>query len=389
MLHVLDLFSGIGGISLGLERTGGFVTVAFCEIDPFCRKVLAKHWPSVPIFEDVRTLDATGLGTIDVITGGYPCQPFSQAGKRLGAEDDRYLWPAMFEVIKAVRPTWVIGENVAGHISMGLDEVLSDLESEGYTTRPFVVGAVAVDAPHRRLRVWVMANNQGDGCAEDGFHTNSKRPHREEIKQHRKGEPVDGQERVIGQVREVLAGSGDTGQCNTEDVGHADSKRKQQPEGMQSNKRRRAGNTSEDVATADGSRPQGRDGKELPERGPERIAGQGGSPLANTKQSRLQGRGGKGGSGARGASIKPSGGSMWLPESPVGGMVDGIPPQLHGGGLDGNEMDGWAPEPEGIPRVAIGVKNRVDRLRSLGNAVVPQIPEIIGRAILQAEGIIP
>ena len=119
-MRVLDLFSGIGGFSLGLERAG-METIAFCEIDPYCRKVLAKHWPGVPIYEDVRELDATGLGRIDLVCGGYPCQPFSQAGKRVGAEDDRHLWPAMLEVIKAARPAWVIGENVAGHISMGLD----------------------------------------------------------------------------------------------------------------------------------------------------------------------------------------------------------------------------------------------------------------------------
>jgi DNA (cytosine-5)-methyltransferase 1 len=121
-LKLLDLFSGIGGFSLGLERTGGFETVGFCEIDPFCQKVLRKHWPNVPIYEDVRTIDAIPA---NVISGGYPCQPFSTAGKRGGAEDDRHLWPEMYRIVKASRPEWVIAENVAGHISMGLDTVLS------------------------------------------------------------------------------------------------------------------------------------------------------------------------------------------------------------------------------------------------------------------------
>ena len=101
-LKVLDLFSGIGGFSLGLERTGGFETAAFCEIDPFCKKVLKKHWPDVPIYEDVRSLNYGG--SIDVICGGFPCQPFSFPGKREGAEDDRHLWPAMFGLIKKHRP---------------------------------------------------------------------------------------------------------------------------------------------------------------------------------------------------------------------------------------------------------------------------------------------
>ena len=159
-LKVLDLFSGIGGFSLGLERTGGFETVAFCEIDTWCRKVLNKHWPSVPIYEDVRTLDYDG--PIDVITGGYPCQPFSLAGKRKGADDDRHLWPAMFSLIKKHRPAWVIGENVAGHVTMGLDNVLSDLASENYNTRAFVIPACAVNAPHRRDRVWIIGHANKD-----------------------------------------------------------------------------------------------------------------------------------------------------------------------------------------------------------------------------------
>jgi len=117
-LNVLDLFSGIGGFSLGLERAG-MRTVAFCEIEPFCQAVLRKHWPGVPIFEDVRKLTASDLSEpIDVICGGYPCQPFSVAGKRLGAADDRHLWPEYFRLVKELRPAWVIGENVADALSI-------------------------------------------------------------------------------------------------------------------------------------------------------------------------------------------------------------------------------------------------------------------------------
>lgn len=103
-LRVLDLFSGIGGFSLGLERTGGFETVAFCEIDPYCRKVLKKHWPNVPCFEDVTKLKGEDIdGPVDVITGGFPCQPFSHAGKRRGAEDDRHLWPEVDRLLDEFR----------------------------------------------------------------------------------------------------------------------------------------------------------------------------------------------------------------------------------------------------------------------------------------------
>lgn len=159
MLKVLDLFSGIGGFSLGLERTGGFETVAFCEIEPFPRRVLAKHWPEVPIFQDVRKLTGADIGPVDVICGGYPCQPFSTAGKRQGAADDRHLWPEFMRLVAELRPAWVIGENVAGHISMGLDDVLADLEAEGYACRTFVIPACAVGASHRRDRVWTLAHS--------------------------------------------------------------------------------------------------------------------------------------------------------------------------------------------------------------------------------------
>jgi DNA (cytosine-5)-methyltransferase 1 len=168
-MRVLDLFAGLGGMSLGLERTGGFVTVAFCEIEPFPQRVLKKHWPDVPCHSDVRALKGDDVGPVDVICGGYPCQPFSYAGKREGADDDRHLWPHYLRLITELRPAWVIGENVAGHITLGLDQVLSDLESAGYAARAFVIPAVAVDAPHRRDRVWIVANATGlqrDGSRE-------------------------------------------------------------------------------------------------------------------------------------------------------------------------------------------------------------------------------
>lgn len=156
-MRVLDLFSGIGGFSLGLERAG-MQTVAFCEIDPYCQAVLRKHWPEVPIYDDVRALPP--IGCVDLVCGGFPCQPFSVAGKRLGAADDRHLWPAMLEVIQRERPTWVLGENVVGLVRMELDRVLSDLEAAGYACRAFTIPACAVGAPHRRNRIWIVAHSE-------------------------------------------------------------------------------------------------------------------------------------------------------------------------------------------------------------------------------------
>jgi DNA (cytosine-5)-methyltransferase 1 len=160
---VLDLFSGIGGFALGLESTGRFSTAGFVERDEYCRAVLRKHWPDVPQHDDIHTYQAGQFGQIDVITGGFPCQPFSHAGKQRGKEDDRYLWPEMLRVIAQERPTWVTGENVAGIIQMELDTVLFDLESIGYSSRAFVIPACAVDAPHRRNRVWIVAHTNEQG----------------------------------------------------------------------------------------------------------------------------------------------------------------------------------------------------------------------------------
>ena len=269
-LRVLDLFSGIGGFSLGLERTGGFETVAFCEYEPFPRAVLAKHWPNVPCFPDVRELKGSDIdGAVDVICGGYPCQPFSTSGQRRGKEDDRHLWPEFSRLVAELRPTWVIGENVAGHISMGLDDVLSDLEGQGYACRTFVIPACAVGAPHRRDRVWTVANAAK-------LQRNGGTEHREQ------GER---------QIPEFGKRSG------AEFVAHAS-----------------------DARLSDGKR---------------------------TGQPTHEAQGGTG-------LVSKFGRCEWLPEPDVG-------------------------------RVANGVPRRVDRLKALGNAVVPQIPEMIGRAILAAE----
>lgn len=136
-------------------------TVAFCERDEFCQAVLRKHWPDVPCFDDIRTLDAGrlgGLGRIDLVCGGFPCQPFSVAGPRAAHDDDRYLWPELRKVIALARPAWVIGENVAGIVSVALDTVLADLENDGYASRAFVIPACSVGACHQRDRVWIIAN---------------------------------------------------------------------------------------------------------------------------------------------------------------------------------------------------------------------------------------
>jgi len=303
-VRVLDLFSGIGGFSLGLERAG-METVAFCEIEDYPRRVLAKHWPDVPIHKDIRELDGEQYrGTVDLICGGYPCQPFSTAGKRAGQEDDRHLWPEYLRLIREIRPRWIIGENVAGHISMGLDDVLADMEGEGYAWEAFVIPACAVDAKHRRDRVWIVARDTD--C------------------------------RNVGTERDIQKRQRIESSRVCEDVADTKSSR-QQPSRRGGNGTLQRKNGSQDID--------------------DRCA-----TMANTASGRQPGPGQSFNTGNQAAAGK-------------GQTVDVI---------NVSEREIWPTEPA-VGRVANGIPSRVDRLKGLGNAVVPQIPEIIGRAIMEIE----
>ena len=286
-MKVLDLFSGIGGFSIGLEKAG-FETVAFCEIEPYCRGVLERHWPDTPIYGDVKQLTGDQLradGIIpDVIVGGYPCQPFSVAGRQRGEEDERHLWPEVHRLIRELRPRWVICENVSGHIKLGLDEVLATLEAEGYTVWPFIIPACSVDAPHKRDRVYIVAHAKYDG------------------------RPAATQPRGIKKTV------------------------RQEPQGS---------DNSFNASRASGLSAAGQD-------------------VANTGSQRPQRRGAK----------------------PIYGVRD-LPQQFEGSSSD--VRGGWPVEPD-VGRVVNGLPNRSHRIKALGNAVVPQIPQIIGQVIMQYEG---
>jgi DNA (cytosine-5)-methyltransferase 1 len=422
-MRFLSLFAGIGGFDLGLERAG-MKCIGQVENDPYCIKVLEKHWPDVPRWGDIRDVteetlaDASGVyhqrrntgtmgGTaaeekerkskigrpsspvgngcigsnqhqtkttlppISLICGGFPCQPWSGAGKRRGTEDDRDLWPEMLRIIETVRPRWVIGENVRNFVSMemGLERSISDLENISYAVQAFIVGAVSVDAPHKRDRCWIIGSK-------NGTHPNLFRSHREGLDQHGEAEPTDGQEREPGSVREVLARQGDTEEWRTEDVADGESARRETRGGDR-------------VGIAD--RPR-RDKRQSP--GSSSEAGAVADAKGEPKRPRLR----KDGTDPN-QRVKPSDSGGNVPNPDSGGRAlwgDGQLPatsQVEGRGPDNGERapeheprQRWLPEPD-VGRVAHGVPQRVDRLKCLGNAVVPQVVERIGYAILKAEGV--
>jgi len=176
-MNHLDLFSGIGGFSLGLEKVG-FKTIAFCEKDEFCQKVLKKHWKHIPIESEIRNVKGSSYKA-DIVTGGFPCQPFSVAGKRKGTDDDRYLWDETIRVIRETKPRWFIGENVEGIINiqdgMVLRQVQNDLEAEGFQVQSLVIPASGIGAWHQRKRVWIVANSKTIGRREPGKFNKKKR----------------------------------------------------------------------------------------------------------------------------------------------------------------------------------------------------------------------
>ena len=347
--HV-DLFSGIGGFALA-ARWAGIETVAFCEIEPYAQRVLRKNFPGVPIIEDVRNFPADEFQRPWLITGGYPCQPFSQAGQRRGAEDDRHLWPAMFEIIRSCRPYWVLAENVAGHVSMGLDEVLSDLESEDYAVQPIMVPACAVDAPHRRDRVWIVAFNT-------------------DLKHER-------------QIKKVSARCTDSsGVCNVADSQSIGGdvlqfKTRKRPSNGIERKGNQSGENSQmpgNVAHAESLGHRGRSGQEC---------GAGERIVQQEKQGRdSMGREAQGCGESCGKDVPDTNCSGEKPSWNDWGMGRVRKPIEDSGNHD---FERWLPEPD-VGRVAHGIPSRVDRLRGLGNAIVPQVAYEIIKAMLISNG---
>jgi DNA (cytosine-5)-methyltransferase 1 len=339
MLKVLDLFSGIGGFSLGLERTGGFKTVAFCEIEPYPRKVLAKHWPEVPCYHDIRELTAERLAAdgigVDVICGGFPCQDISVAGNGAGLAGERSgLWSEFARLIGEIRPRYAIVENVAALLFRGLADVLGDLAALRYDAEWHCIPASAVGAPHRRDRIWIVAH-----------------PRR-------------------------LNSDGRCGQCGGSQ------------EARSCNWPARSNEYAFDVADASGNgwAERGKNGDSLcvgeSGNGFRQLGGMG-STLADANEPQLQ---------RCLFSQKPSSEAS----QPIARRSEALghakSARQSSCFLGLREVESWRASSgvawwgieSDVGRVANGVPSRVDRLKGLGNAVVPQIPELIGRAILAA-----
>ena len=337
-IKTLSLFAGIGGIDLGLEATGYFETVQFVEYDPYCQHILKRHWPDVSVWGDVKTFDPDSCGEIDCIVGGYPCQPFSVAGKQKGTQDDRHLWPRMFEIIKHKRPSLILCENVSGHIVLGLDEVLLDLEGEGYSTRAFVIPASAVDANHKRERVWIVAysNNTGDRT--------SQRRTDKDRQTHDEGQAEQSQSQSSRQSTDV-ANTDNKGLWSR--IGGANTFYEKDGRRWQNN--------------GDGSKSND-EWNNIKAIKDEEM------DVANTNVKRLEGKfrsqlQGIGNGFTNGSKKNTRQGSI---ERRLGGVVDGV--------------SSWMDEPD-IPRVTTNQTGRVQRLKMLGNAVVPQVVYQLGLAM--------
>ena len=239
-LKVIDLFSGIGGFSLGLHSTNIFETIKFVEFDKFCQRVLKKNFPNVPIEGDIRNVKGEEFEA-DVITGGFPCQPFSVAGRQKGTDDNRYLWPEMFRLIKEVKPEFVIGENVQGLVNlqngMVLRQVQDDLEAEGFEVQCFLIPASGIGAWHRRNRVWIVAHSKHNGYLAAESRCNEKK-NRDEKKNR---EDINTSRKSIGTSANGETNKGyerSDGYKNDEDVSNTERERLQGGRGQESSRDR-------------------------------------------------------------------------------------------------------------------------------------------------------
>jgi len=329
-LNIVDLFSGIGGFSLGLHRADPrFKTIAFCEIEPFCQEVLKQNFPGVTLYNDIKDTKITDPTFL--VCGGFPCQGFSQAGLQRGTEDDRYLWGEMFDVIKHTQPRWVIAENVRGIVTtqdgLAFNTVHTDLESEGYEVQAFNIPAIGKGAWHKRERIWFIASNISN-TYNDGLHRQKRNATEQSSNQSKDRVSIRNDQNVTN------TNSGEQFGCN--DASGIHQTEQQRMVGNEEKDRNKVWSETERCSEVSGSLQDAANtnsiGTQVPIKGKLTTEQMSGSECEE---------------------------SWWQIESRLRGVPYGITT-----GVD---------------------KDRTKRLKALGNGVVPQIVEEIGRAIIKAE----
>jgi DNA (cytosine-5)-methyltransferase 1 len=433
-MNHLDLFSGIGGFSLGLEKAG-FTTKAFCEMDPFCKLVLNKHWKDIPVYDNIKTLHGTqiekDIGAIDIITGGFPCQPYSVAGKQKGTNDDRYLWPEMFRVIREVQPTFVIAENVKGLVNiqdgMVFETVCSDLESEGFEVQTFIIPAAGIGAPHKRERVWIVAYSDSNRHSNKirGSSTKEERISQEHRQDHNTTRKSSGASSVwetnnqhvpnssgkrsssqsIGVNRELAEES--SGEKKTRnkstlctsslcsDVSNSNtrfsdgsqeeiqSRRSSRDEYVENSRRTLRQGSQFGTENENEIREEDANQSERSSQTREDVVADTYTRFSNGSQEEIQSRR----NAVDTSSEDLADTSSEQSDSQNYGQEQrevSEPKQIKLGGRSSGLLwpSNWEFEPD-VGRVADGIPGRAHRLKALGNAIVPQIAEEIGKAIMK------
>ena len=370
-LKVLDLFSGIGGFSLALESTGHFQTIGFVENDEYCQAVLQHHFPEVPILGDIKNVTKETVPTRpDVICGGFPCQPFSVAGDQRAKDDPRHLWPEMLRIIKEQKPTWIVGENVSGLVKLGLDEILDEMEDQGYSTRTFNIPAFSVGAPHQRQRLWII------GHLGDPEHNGSPTPERQRglLKQ-----PEEPKKQIsIWELEGTSGASGDVANPDNEGVrsrigGDDFDYEEESGEGGVDGEGSAGDDEWYDTSPTQDEGVDVSDTDDTRDRTQEHRVDEDGKKNIQGRQEHTQSK-----SSRHGADIP----------DPNGKGLQGqrkkykLPKSKRKREIGGSSW--WDVEPN-VGRVAYGVPNRVFKLRALGNSIIPQIAQKIGYAIIEAE----
>jgi DNA (cytosine-5)-methyltransferase 1 len=401
-MKIVDLFSGIGGFSYAAEKlVGGFETIAFVEREPYCQKVLRKHWHNVPIFNDIRSFNGKEFRDADIVVGGFPCQPWSVAGKQEGHldEQDRDLWHEMVRVIKDVQPKWIIGENVRGFVNMpmGLKRSLFDLESIGYRAVPFIIPACATDAKHRRERCWIVGHSEHDGSFTPkvrGSYTPNAERTSEGSQQTFKFEGASGrgdnEDVADSKSNGLLPRNG--GLCGGEQIGlHSNEKGNGNKVRSETVGCSRLQGKTDDVANTDSDTERRTHGKDV------RIGERGREDIDSSKRNEV--RGDTSDSSCNGRT-EEKGDVPYTNGSGLqglGGEPGSISEQEARHSIGGNSQEDererlqigegpiwWKPEPR-VGRVAHGIRDRTHRIKSLGNSIVPQVAARLFWAIKEAE----